>query len=531
MSEPAEPIDIHTTAGKIADLRRRVDEAVHAGSARAVEKQHAKGKLTARERVELLLDEGSFVELDEFARHRSTNFGIEANRPYGDGVVTGYGTVDGRPICVYSQDFTIFGGSLGEVYGEKIVKVMDLALKTGCPIVGINDGGGARIQEGVVALGLFAEIFRRNVHASGVIPQISLIVGPCAGGAVYSPAITDFTVMVDQTSHMFITGPDVIKTVTGEDVGFEELGGARTHNTTSGVAHHLAGDEKDAIEYVKALLSHLPSNNLAEAPIFPEEADLAVSDTDLELDALIPDSANQPYDMHTVIEHVLDDGEFLETQALFAPNIVTGFGRVEGRPVGVVANQPLQFAGCLDINASEKAARFVRTCDAFNVPVLTFVDVPGFLPGTDQEYNGIIRRGAKLIYAYAEATVPLITVITRKAFGGAYDVMGSKHLGADLNLAWPTAQIAVMGAQGAVNILHRRAITAIEDPEEAEATRARLIGEYEDTLLNPYIAAERGYVDAVVLPSETRGHIVKGLRQLASKRESLPPKKHGNIPL
>ncbi|RSO31602.1 methylmalonyl-CoA carboxyltransferase [Streptomyces sp. WAC 06725] len=529
MSEPE--AHITTTAGKLADLQRRIEEATHAGSARAVEKQHAKGKLTARERVELLLDEGSFVELDEFARHRSTNFGLEKNRPYGDGVVTGYGTVDGRTVCVYSQDFTIFGGSLGEVYGEKIVKVMDFALKNGCPVVGINDGGGARIQEGVAALGLFAEIFRRNVHASGVVPQISLIVGPCAGGAVYSPAITDFTVMVDQTSHMFITGPDVIKTVTGEDVGFEELGGARTHNTTSGVAHHMAGDEKDAIEYVKALLSYLPSNNLSEPPAFPEEADLETTDHDRELDTLIPDSANQPYDMHTAIEHVLDDGEFLETQALFAPNMVTGFGRVEGHAVGIVANQPMQFAGTLDINASEKAARFVRTCDAFNVPVLTFVDVPGFLPGTDQEWDGIIRRGAKLIYAYAEATVPLITVITRKAFGGAYDVMGSKHLGADLNLAWPTAQIAVMGAQGAVNILHRRTLAAIEDPAAQDARRQELIQEYEDALLNPYVAAERGYVDAVIMPSETRRHIVRGLRTLRNKRESLPPKKHGNIPL
>ncbi|MEU7040127.1 acyl-CoA carboxylase subunit beta [Streptomyces varsoviensis] len=534
MSEPqhATPdATSHTTAGKLADLRRRIDEATHAGSARAVEKQHAKGKLTARERIELLLDEGSFIELDEFARHRSTNFGIEKNRPYGDGVVTGYGTVDGRTVCVYSQDFTIFGGSLGEVYGEKIVKVMDFALKTGCPIVGINDGGGARIQEGVAALGLFAEIFRRNVHGSGVIPQISLIVGPCAGGAVYSPAITDFTVMVDQTSHMFITGPDVIKTVTGEDVAFEQLGGARTHNTTSGVAHHMAGDEKDAIDYVKALLSYLPSNNLSAPPAFPEEADLETTDEDRELDVLIPDSANQPYDMHTAIEHVLDEGEFLETQSLFAPNIVTGFGRVEGHPVGIVANQPMQLAGCLDIDASEKAARFVRTCDAFNVPVLTFVDVPGFLPGVDQEYGGIIRRGAKLIYAYAEATVPLITVITRKAFGGAYDVMGSKHLGADLNLAWPTAQIAVMGAQGAVNILHRRTIAAAPTPEAQDEVRQELIAGYEDALLNPYVAAERGYVDAVIMPSETRRHIVRGLRALRDKRESLPPKKHGNIPL
>ncbi|MEU7132016.1 acyl-CoA carboxylase subunit beta [Streptomyces sp. NPDC046261] len=532
MSEPeANGFDIHTTAGKLADLQRRIEEATHAGSARAVEKQHAKGKLTARERIELLLDEDSFVELDEFARHRSTNFGMDANRPYGDGVVTGYGTVDGRPVAVFSQDFTVFGGALGEVFGQKIVKVMDFALKTGCPVIGINDSGGARIQEGVASLGMYGEIFRRNTHASGVIPQISLVVGPCAGGAVYSPAITDFTVMVDQTSHMFITGPDVIKTVTGEDVGFEELGGARTHNTTSGVAHHMAGDEKDAIDYLKALLSYLPSNNLSEPPAFPEEADLEVSETDSELDALIPDSANQPYDMHTVLEHVLDDGEFLETQALFAPNIVTGFGRVEGRPVGVVANQPMQFAGCLDINASEKAARFVRTCDAFNIPVLTFVDVPGFLPGTDQEYNGIIRRGAKLIYAYAEATVPLITVITRKAYGGAYDVMGSKHLGADLNLAWPTAQIAVMGAQGAVNILHRRSLAAATSPEQQEELRAQLISDYEDTLLNPYVAAEHGYVDAVIMPSDTRRQIVRGLRALRDKREVLPPKKHGNIPL
>ncbi|MCX2969212.1 MULTISPECIES: acyl-CoA carboxylase subunit beta [Streptomyces] len=531
MSEQESTPDIHTTAGKIADFRRRTAEATHAGSARAVDKQHAKGKLTARERVELLLDEGSFTELDEFARHRSTNFGLERNRPYGDGVVTGYGTVDGRPVAVYSQDFTIFGGSLGEVYGEKIVKVMDFALKTGCPVIGINDGGGARIQEGVAALGLFAEIFRRNVHASGVIPQISLIMGPCAGGAVYSPAITDFTVMVDKTSHMFITGPDVIKTVTGEDVGFEELGGARTHNATSGVAHHMAGDEKDAVEYVKALLSYLPSNNLSDPPVYAEEADLETSERDRELDTLVPDGANQPYDMHGVIEHVVDDGEFLETQALFAPNMITGFGRVEGHAVGVVANQPLQLAGCLDIDASEKAARFVRTCDTFNVPVLTFVDVPGFLPGTDQEYGGIIRRGAKLIYAYAEATVPLITVITRKAFGGAYDVMGSKHLGADLNFAWPTAQIAVMGAQGAVNILHRRTLAAVQGDAEREETRARLTAEYEDALLNPYVAAERGYVDAVVLPSETRRHIVRGLRSLRHKREQLPPKKHGNIPL
>ena len=524
--------DIHTTAGKLEDLRERVDAALHAGSSRAVEKRHAQGRKTARERIEALLDEGSFVELDQLARHRSGTFGTEENRPYGDGVVTGHGTIDGRQVCVFAQDFTVFGGSLGEVFGEKIVKVMDLAMKIGCPVVGINDSGGARIQEGVVSLGLYGEIFLRNVHASGVVPQISLIMGPCAGGAVYSPAITDFTVMVDQTSHMFITGPDVIRTVTGEEVGFEELGGARTHNTRSGNAHYLGTDEDDALDYVRALLSYLPSNNLSDPPVVDAAADLEVSDADRELDTLVPDSANHPYDIHTVVEHVLDDGEFLEVQAMFAPNIVVGFGRVEGRPVGVVANQPMRFAGTLDIDASEKAARFVRTCDAFNVPVLTFVDVPGFLPGTDQEWNGIIRRGAKLIYAYAEATVPKVTVITRKAYGGAYDVMGSKHLGADVNLAWPSAQIAVMGAQGAVNILYRHELgTLAQQGADVEGERQRLIDDYEDTLVNPYIAAERGYVDAVIAPSLTRVEIVRALRLLRTKRQTLPPKKHGNIPL
>jgi propionyl-CoA carboxylase beta chain len=533
--------DLHTTAGKLADLYRRNDEAVHAGSARAVEKQHAKGKRTARERIEMLMDEGSFVEMDELARHRSTNFDQAKSRPYGDGVVSGYGTVDGRPVAVFSQDFTVFGGSLGEVFGEKIVKVMDLAMKLGCPVVGINDSGGARIQEGVVALGLYAEIFRRNVHASGVIPQISLVMGPCAGGAVYSPAITDFTVMVDQTSHMFITGPDVIKTVTGEDVGMEDLGGARSHNSRSGVAHYMADDEDDAIAYVRELLSYLPSNNLEDPPRYGEDADLEVDDEDRSLDTFIPDSPNVPYDMRTIIERVVDDTDegvpdFCEVQELFAPNIVCGFGRVDGRPVGVVGNQPMQYAGCLDIDASEKAARFVRTCDAFNIPVLTFVDVPGFLPGTDQEWNGIIRRGAKLIFAYAEATVPLVTVITRKAYGGAYDVMGSKHLGADINLAWPTAQIAVMGAQGAVNILYRKQIAKVAeesggDQAAIDAARAGFIQEYEDTLANPYVAAERGYVDSVIPPSYTRAYVTKALRTLRTKRETLPAKKHGNIPL
>jgi propionyl-CoA carboxylase beta chain len=521
-------IDLSTSAGRLEDLRRRTHEAVVAPAEKAQEKQHKKGRQTARERIEYLFDEGSFVELDQLARHRSTAFGQEKKRPYGDAVITGYGTIDGRQVCVFSQDFTVFGGSLGEVYGEKIVKVMDLAIKTGCPIIGINEGAGARIQEGVVSLGLYGEIFKRNVHASGVIPQISLIMGSCAGGHVYSPAVTDFIVMVDKTSNMFITGPDVIKTVTGEDVTMEELGGARTHNSKSGVAHYMGADEDDALDYVKALLSFLPSNNLEEPPVYDDPADLEPGEVDLALDSLIPDSPNQPYDIHTVIESVLDDQDFLEVQPLMAPNMVIGFGRVEGHAVGVVANQPMQFAGTLDIDASEKAARFVRTCDAFNIPVLTFVDVPGFLPGTDQEYNGIIRRGAKLIYAYAEATVPLVTVITRKGYGGAYVVMGSKHLGADVNLAWPTAQIAVMGAQGAVNILHRKTLA---DAEDQDALRAELIQDYEETLANPYVAAERGYVDAVIEPSQTRPEIVKALRLLRTKRASLPPKKHGNIPL
>jgi propionyl-CoA carboxylase beta chain len=478
------------------------------------------------------LDPGSFTEFDQLARHRATDFGIAANRPYGDGVVTGHGTIDGRPVCVFSQDFTVFGGSLGEVYGTKIVKVMDYALKVGCPVIGINDGGGARIQEGVVALGLFAEIFYRNTIASGVIPQISLIMGPCAGGAVYSPAITDFTLMVEGTSHMFITGPDVIRTVTGEEVSFEELGGAQAHAVRSGVAHYQAPDEDDCFDFARELLSYLPSNNLEEPPVIgaPATPDgfAEITSGDAELDTLIPDSPNQPYDMHTVIAGVVDEGEFLEVHAGFAPNIIVGFGRVEGAPVGVVANQPMHFAGCLDINASEKAARFVRTCDAFSIPILTFVDVPGFLPGADQEWNGIIRRGAKLIYAYAEATVPKVTVITRKAYGGAYDVMGSKHLGGDVNLAWPTAQIAVMGAQGAVNILYRRELAAAED---ADALRAQRVAEYEDTLANPYVAAERGYLDAVIRPAETRAEVTRALRGLRTKRQTLPPKKHGNIPL
>lgn len=520
--------ELHTTAGRLSDFLERRDAAEVEMAARAHEKQSARGRQSARERIDQLLDEGSFVELDALARHRATDFGLEKNRPLGDGVITGYGTIDGRQVCVFSQDFSVFGGSLGQVYGEKIVKVMDLAITSGCPIIGINEGSGARIQEGVVSLGLYGEIFQRNVHASGVIPQISLIMGANAGGHVYSPAVTDFVIMVDQTSNMFITGPDIIKTVTGEDVSMEELGGARTHNTRSGNAHYMGADEADAIEYTKALISFLPQNNMEEAEVFDEDVDLEPTEVDLALDTLIPDSTNQPYDIRTVITSVLDDEDFLEVMPMFAPNLVIGYGRVEGRSVGVVANQPMQLAGCLDIDASEKAARFVRTCDAFNIPVLTFVDVPGFLPGTDQEWNGIIRRGAKLIYAYAEATVPLITVITRKAYGGAYDVMGSKHLGADINIAWPSAQIAVVGASGAVGILYRKELAAAEDPE---ALRAQLMTEYEDTLCNPYLAAERGYVDQVIAPHQTRAEIVKALRLLKTKRQTLPPKKHGNIPL
>ncbi len=537
-SESAGTPDIHTTAGKLADLRNRLEEAQHPMGETAVDKVHAKGKMTARERILALVDEGSFVELDALAKHRSVNFGLEHNRPLGDGVVTGYGTIDGRDVCIFSQDVTVFGGSLGEVYGEKIVKVMDLAIKTGRPLVGINEGAGARIQEGVVSLGLYGEIFHRNVQASGVIPQISLIMGAAAGGHVYSPALTDFVVMVDQTSQMFVTGPDVIKTVTGEEVTMEDLGGAHTHMVKSGVAHYVASGEQDALDYVKDLLGYLPSNNRAEsprhAPTDPINGAIeeSLTDEDIELDTIIPDSPNQPYDMHEVIRRLLDDDEFLEVQAERAMNIICGFGRVDGRSVGIVANQPTQFAGCLDIDASEKAARFVRTCDAFNIPIITLVDVPGFLPGTGQEYNGIIRRGAKLLYAYGEATVGKITIITRKAYGGAYDVMGSKHMGADVNLAWPTAQIAVMGASGAVGFVYRKQLLeAAKNGDDVDALRLELQNEYEDTLVNPYVAAERGYVDAVIPPSHTRGQIVSALRLLERKMVTLPPKKHGNIPL
>jgi len=524
--------DLSTTAGKLADLKVRYHEAVTASGEAAIQKQHAKGKKTARERIEELLDQGSFVELDEFVRHRTNAFGMEKNRPYGDAVVTGTGTIHGRQVAVYSQDFTVFGGSLGEVAGEKIIKVMELALKTGVPIIGMLDSGGARIQEGVVALGKYGEIFRLNTAASGVIPQISIIMGPAAGGAVYGPALTDFVIMVDKTSQMFVTGPDVIKTVTGEDVGMDELGGARTHSQRTGVSHYMADDEDDALDYARALVSFLPDNNLVDPPVYESETALEITDEDRRLNTVIPDSPNQPYDVTTIISLLVDNGDFLEVQPLFAPNIVVGFARIEGRSIGIIANQPQQMAGTLNIDAGEKAARFVRFCDAFGIPILTLVDVPGYLPGTDQEWTGVIRRGAKLIYAYAEATVPLVTVITRKAYGGAYIVMGSKQLGADLNFAWPTAEIAVMGGQGAVNILYRGEIKKAEEAgEDVAAVRTRLANEYTYNVANPYLAAERGELDGIIEPAATRVAIVKALRALRTKRASQPPKKHGNIPL
>ncbi|GAA4265404.1 acyl-CoA carboxylase subunit beta [Frondihabitans peucedani] len=529
--DPTQPVPA-TTASKIADLKERYHEAVTAPGEAALAKQHAKGKKTARERIDQLLDAGSFVEIDEFVRHRTVGFGMEKKRPYGDSVVTGTGTIGGRQVAVYSQDFTTFGGSLGEVAGEKIVKIMELALRTGVPIIGILDSGGARIQEGVVALGKYGEIFKLNTASSGVIPQISIIMGPAAGGAVYSPALTDFVIMVDKTSQMFVTGPDVIKTVTGEDVGFEDLGGALTHNKISGVSHYLAADEDDALDYVATLLGFLPDNNLTDAPVFDVAPEMETTDADRQLNVLIPDSPNQPYDMLTVIEHIVDDGDFLEVQPLFAPNVVIGLGRVEGRSVGIIANQPNVMAGTLNIDAGEKAARFVRFCDAFSIPILTLVDTPGFLPGTDQEWTGIIRRGAKLLYAYAEATVPLVTVITRKAYGGAYIVMGSKQLGADINLAWPTAEIAVMGGQGAVNILYRSEIKRATDAgEDVHAVRTKLANDYTYNVASPFLAAERGELDGIIEPAGTRAAVIKALRALRTKRASQPAKKHGNIPL
>lgn len=508
---------------RLEELR---EEALHPVGREAEEKQRNRGKLTARERVDLLLDEGSFVELDRFARHRTTSFGMSRRRPLGDGVVTGYGTVDGRKVFVFSQDFTVFGGSLGEVFAEKIVKVMDLALKMGAPVIGINDSGGARIQDGVVSLGGYAEIFWRNVMASGVVPQLSIIAGPCAGGAAYSPAITDFIFMVRDISYMFITGPDVVKTVTGEDVSFEELGGAETHLGRSGVAHFATDSEEEAFDEVRRLLAYVPSNNLEDPPYVTPTDDPERESP--ELASIIPDSPAKPYDMKAVIHAVVDDEELFEVQSHYAENIVVGFARLDGHSIGVVANQPRFLAGVLDIASSEKAARFIRFCDAFNLPVVTFVDVPGFLPGTEQEHSGIIRHGAKLLYAYAEATVPKLTLITRKAYGGAYDVMASKHVRADVNLAWPTAEIAVMGPEAAVKIIHRRELASAHDPEE----RVReLVEEYRRQFANPYVAAERGYVDDVIEPERTRSALIQALHMARTKRDSLPPKKHGNIPL
>jgi acetyl-CoA carboxylase carboxyltransferase component len=518
---PAHPI--HEKLAQLAELR---EQALHAGSPKAVERQHQRGKLTARERIEKLLDPGSFVELDMLARHRAHGFGIEATRPLTDGVITGWGTIDGRKVFLFSQDFTVFGGALGEVFAEKIHKVMDLAETVGAPMIGLNDGAGARIQEGVVSLDAYGGIFSRNVKASGVIPQISLILGPCAGGAVYSPALTDFIVMVKETSHMFITGPDVVKTVTGEDVTQEELGGAMTHASKSGVAGLVYDDEETALAQVRYLLSFLPANNLEDPPYF--ESDDPVDRPCEALAEVIPDSPNKPYDIKKVIAEVVDDGEFFEVNRFWAMNIVVGFARIDGHVVGIVGNQPQNLAGCLDIDASEKGARFVRTCDAFNVPLVTFVDVPGFLPGTDQEYGGIIRHGAKLLYAYCEATVPRVQVITRKAYGGAYVVMNSKSIGADLAFAWPSAEIAVMGAAGAVNLISRK---EIESADDVEGKRAELIAEYTERFANPYIAAERGYVDDVIDPRETRKVLARSLAMLRTKREVLPSRKHGNMPL
>jgi propionyl-CoA carboxylase beta chain len=515
-----------TTAGKIEGLKRLREAAAHPASEQAVRRQRERGKLTARERIERLVDAGTFVELDRYRVHRSYNFGLEENRPLGDGVITGYGEIAGRKVCVFSQDFTVFGGSLGEVYAQKICKVMDLALSTGCPIIGINDSGGARIQEGVVSLAGYADIFHRNVLASGVVPQISVIMGPCAGGAVYSPAITDFIFMVEETSHMFITGPDVIKSITGEEVSFESLGGAHTHNTRSGVAHFSTPDEESCLEDVRYLLSFVPENNLETAPYY-KPADSA-DRMEEELATLVPDSPRQPYDIRRAIELVVDDGEFYEVQEGWAQNLVVGFARLDGHAVGVVGNQPMVLAGTLDIDASVKGARFVRFCDAFNIPLVTFVDVPGFLPGTDQEWGGIIRHGAKLLYAFSEATVPKMTVITRKAYGGAYDVMNSKHIGADVNVSWPTGEVAVMGAPAAVNIIFRRQLNEAEDPDRE---REELIAAYEERFNNPRVAAEMGYIDDVIDPRETRPYLIKALDMIRTKRPQRPPRKHGNIPL
>ena len=511
---------------KINDLHNKLDQITAAGGADKIAKQHKAGKLTARERINLLMDPGSFIELDAFVKHRCNEFGMESVDAPAEGVVTGYGTVDGRLVYVYAQDFTVIGGSLGEMHAKKICKVLDLALKMGAPTVGINDSGGARIQEGVDALSGYGNIFYRNTIASGVVPQISVIMGPCAGGAVYSPALTDFTFMVDKTSQMFITGPQVIKAVTGEEVSPEELGGAMTHNRTSGVAHFISSDEKACIEDIKRLLSFLPSNNLETAPIF--ETDDDINRIEEQLNEIVPDNPNKPYNMKDIIRAIVDNGDFMEVQEYYAQNIITAYARINGASIGIIANQPKVLAGCLDINASDKAGRFIRTCDAFNIPILNLVDVPGFLPGTNQEYGGIIRHGAKMLYAYSEATVPKVTLIVRKAYGGAYLAMCSKDLGADMVFAWPTAEIAVMGPEGAANIIFKKDIEGAEDPVQ---TRAEKIQEYKDKFATPYIAAKRGYVDSVIEPSESRPRLANAFEMLASKRENRPAKKHGNLPV
>ena len=512
------------TPEKIKNLERKLDNAMK-GDPKRVEKQHNACKMTARERVDALLDYDSFVELDALVKHRNSNFGLDSKRPDGDGVVTGHGTINGRTVYLFAQDFTVFGGALGEAHAQKICKVMDMAAKTGCPVIGLNDSGGARIQEGVVSLGGYAEIFYRNVASSGVIPQFSLILGPCAGGAVYSPAMTDFTLMVKNSSHMFITGPDVIKTVTHEEVTFENLGGAMTHNSVSGVAHLACETEEDVFDSLRELLSYIPQNNAEGAPVL--EYNKNENEVIEELDAIIPDSSNEPYDIRDVINLVFDDNIF-ELQPHWAKNIITGFARLRGHSIGIVANQPSVLAGCLDIDASAKAARFVRFCDAFNIPLVTFVDVPGFLPGTEQEHGGIIRHGAKLLYAFSEASVPKLTVITRKAYGGAYDVMSSKHIRADLNVAWPTAEIAVMGSEGAVNIIFRKEIGDSNDPEKKHQ---ELTEEYKEKFASPYIAAEMGYIDRVIFPRDTRKELLVALERYGNKREERPKRKHGNIPL
>ncbi len=502
------------------------EQALLGGGEKRIEDQHKKGKLTARERIELLMDPGSFEEIGMFVQHRSSDFGLEKQKYLGDGVVTGYGRINGRPVVVFSQDFTVFGGSLSEAHAEKICRIMDMAMKLGVPIVGLNDSGGARIQEGVVSLGGYADIFLRNVLASGVVPQISAIMGPCAGGAVYSPAMTDFVLMVKNTSYMFVTGPNVVKTVTHEDVSFEELGGATTHATKSGVAHVASENEIHCIDAIKRLLSYLPSNNVDDAPL--EKTDDSPSRMDEALDSLVPGNPNKPYDMKEVLRHVVDNGELFEIHELYAPNLLVGFARLAGRSVGIVANQPAVLAGVLDIDSSLKGARFVRFCDAFNIPLLVFEDVPGFLPGTDQEWRGIIKHGAKLLYAFCEATVPRITVITRKAYGGAYDVMNSKHIRGDMNFAWPTAEIAVMGPKGAVEVIFKKEIDQAANKDEAVQQK---VIEYREKFANPYIAAERGYIDEVILPHETRPKLVKALQFLENKVDANPKKKHGNIPL